>query len=351
VSSTLELELASRMKAADIIYSSPVKTQDEIDLAARASATIMVNARDELPKVKSALDSARDSSRIGLRLSLGRGGTEWSRFGIRSEGVGGVVEDMSRLGLRLSGLHFHLGSWLRYPAPYVKALEKVGGLLSDGPLASVAEGLEFVDIGGGIGVSGSSHKDVLDYARGFMSKHGVGGYIPHKPLMSRTQDSMESFAEAICGSFERDILPAAPDAVLWLEPGRLLAAPSFHLVVSVLAVRDSGVVVDGGINLLPSALHEKYRVVNLSKPLVRRANVNVWGPLPMSNDKIADGVLGGPPGVGDILCVMDVGAYNISMSPQFVQPQAAIVSVNGGVSRLVRRREDLSHRLGRDVLD
>ncbi len=350
VSSPLELELASMLKAPGRVYSSPGKTAADVAYAAGESATILVNSRDDLPKIEAALDSPGEGSKIGIRLSLGRPNAEWSRFGVRPEDVGAVVDEMEGLGIRLSGVQFHLGSWLSSPAPYVTAIRAVGRMLSGGPLRHAAAGLEFVDVGGGIGVRGSAHKGALDYARGLMAKHGVGHRLPKAaPRFDFASDSLDSFAQAICGSFKREILPSSPGAGLWLEPGRLLAAPSFHLVVSVLAVRDSGLVVDGGINLLPNALNEKYAVLNLSKPAGRYREADVWGPLPMSNDRLADGVFGGEPEVGDVLCVMGVGAYNLSMSPQFAAPQAAVVSLKGGEARLVRRREDLSYRMGRDV--
>ena len=103
----------------------------------------------------------------------------------------------------------------------------------------------------------------------------------------------------------------------------------------------------GGI--FPNAIHEHYPVVNLTRHARQKTQVRLYGPLPMSNDKIAEQVFGGRPEVGDVLCIMNVGAYNVSWAQQFVKPLAKVVSMAKDGLRQVRREEDLGYRLGRDV--
>ena len=58
------------------------------------------------------------------------------------------------------------------------------------------------------------------------------------------------------------------------------------------------------------------------------------------------------PRPGDLLAVLDAGAYGFSMSSQYnSRPRAAEVLVDGGEARLIRRRETLDDLLGpeRDV--
>jgi hypothetical protein len=46
---------------------------------------------------------------------------------------------------------------------------------------------------------------------------------------------------------------------------------------------------------------------------------------------------------------MNVGAYNISWSQQFIKPLAKVISLSKGGLKEVRREEDLAYRIGRDM--
>lgn len=351
VSSLLELKLADRLNVGDTVFNSPGKTLEELIFAVEKSAVIIIDNLDELGRIKNALETTSREPILGIRLSQnGLKASEWSRFGVSLKEMPDVIRELNRMDLTLSGLHFHIGSGFRNASPYESALNNLGRLLKDKAFEEVVGDLHFIDVGGGIGAGGSRHKDVLDYALGFMEKiSGVGGLSSLRGHSYSKVEAIQSFADRICTSFKRNINPVLGDVELWIEPGRWLVSTCTHMLSKVLSVKRDSVVIDGGINLLPNVLHENYPVVNLSDNVTTKTKVKVYGPLCMSNDRIASQVFGKRPAVGDILCMMNVGAYNISWSQQFIKPLARVVSMSEDGLKEVRREEDLEYRIGRDV--
>jgi diaminopimelate decarboxylase len=351
VSSLLELKLADRLGVSDVVFNSPGKIMEEIIYAIEKSVVIVIDNLNELEKIRKASDTVGETPVLGVRLSLhGVRGGEWSRFGVPVKKMPELLEKLGGMDLTLSGLHFHIGSGFKSPAPYESALRELGLLLKSGLFEKAGNPLHFIDIGGGFSTAGSRHKDLLDYTFNLVEKYS--GYTGLRPLRDYNYggvESIQSFADRICGSFKSEVASVLGDVELWVEPGRWLVSECIHLLTTVLALKEDGVVVDAGINLLPNVLHENYPVVNLSKHSEEKTRVTVYGPLCMSNDRISSQLYGGRPGVGDVLCVMNVGAYNVGWSQQFIKPLAKVVSLSEGGLKEVRREEDLEYRIGRDA--
>jgi diaminopimelate decarboxylase len=350
VSSLLELQLAKKLKAADVVFNSAGKTSQELDFAV-GSATVIADSIDELGRIRQSAERAGVEPRIGVRLNLnGSKKTELARFGVSSGEFPAFAKELGRLGLRLSGIHFHIGTALASPKPYVKALSRVAEIAKSGAFAGAADELEFIDIGGGIGAWGTRRKGYADYMLRHIEKlSGRSGASSLRAPSYPAVAPIGAFAHAIGDAFERDVRPVFGDVQMWLEPGRWLVAPCFHMLSTVLQVKGSGAVLDGGIDLLPNALHEDYPLANISNYSPKARRCCVMGPLPMSNDILSSHLFGGKPLAGDIVCAMNVGAYNLSWSRQFVKPMARVIAFSQGALRQVRREETLDYRLGRDA--
>jgi diaminopimelate decarboxylase len=351
VSSLIEIKLAEKIGVKDAVFNSPGKTSEEIADAIEESVTIIIDNLDELEVIRKASDAAERRPVLGVRLNpLGSGGGEWSRFGISMHEIPQLLSRMSRMGLKLNGLHFHLGSGFDSARIYEVALNKIGKSLRSRVFDGFRDDLKFIDVGGGFGAQGSRHKDIVDHSFKLLERFSGHGRLNYMREYNYSKaESIDSFAGRICNSFEKEIKPAVGDVELWLEPGRRLVSTCMHMLSRVLAVKNNSVVADAGINLLPNALHENYPVFNLSKQSAHRTKTTVYGPLCMSNDRIASQLFGGKPDVGDLLCVMNVGAYNTSWSQQFIKPLAKVISLSKDGLREVRREEDLAYRIGRDV--
>jgi diaminopimelate decarboxylase len=134
---------------------------------------------------------------------------------------------------------------------------------------------------------------------------------------------------------------------LLLEPGRSLIASAGTLLTRVVAIKTNGakrfVITDAGMNdlLRPSLYSAYHQIVNLSAragaPVVK---ADIVGPVCESGDFFAKDREIQEAGEGDLLAVMDAGAYAFSMASNYnFRPRPAEVLIEGGSPRLIRRRE------------
>jgi diaminopimelate decarboxylase len=134
---------------------------------------------------------------------------------------------------------------------------------------------------------------------------------------------------------------------LWLEPGRYLIARAGALLTHVLLVKEGRdkrfVVVDAAMNdLLRPALYQAFHRIEpvAQRPGARLQVADVVGPVCETGDFLArDREL--PQFVaGDLLAVLDTGAYGFAMASNYnLRPRAAEAMVDAGETRLIRRRE------------
>jgi diaminopimelate decarboxylase len=135
---------------------------------------------------------------------------------------------------------------------------------------------------------------------------------------------------------------------LLLEPGRFLVGPAGAYLARVVdrkSVDGSTVVVlDGGVHhvLRPALVGQEHRVrlVGKPSPLAKARPLTVAGSLCTGLDVLAAGVVLTPPDRGDLVAILDVGAYGYTESmPWFLShPVPAEVVIKGGRSALIRPR-------------
>ncbi|MGH7570776.1 MAG: diaminopimelate decarboxylase [Gemmatimonadota bacterium] len=208
------------------------------------------------------------------------------------------------------GLHMHIGSQITDPEPYRDGLRV---LLDCGRTArSAGAPVRWINAGGGFGISYD------------------GDPVP----------SAEDYARAI--------LPGVQDfgAELLLELGRYLVGPAGCLLTRVLYRKErSGralVVVDAGMNdLVRPALYEaKHRIWPLTERDGSRPT-DIAGPICESTDFLGRDRPLPPLEPGDLLAVLDTGAYGMAMASHYnTHPRAAEVWITeDGVAETIRRRE------------
>ena len=132
-----------------------------------------------------------------------------------------------------------------------------------------------------------------------------------------------------------------------LEPGRFLVGPAGAYVARVVDVKgpDSApvAILDGGINHLvrPALVRSEHRLAILAVDTVRAlVRTTVAGPLCTGLDVFTAEATLPRPRVGDLVAVLDAGAYGFTESMPFFlsHPSAAEVAVNDGRAQLVRPR-------------
>ncbi len=258
-------------------------------------------------------------------------GGEHSKHGIWHADLGAALAAIRRHGLKLVGLHMHIGSGVDY-AHLAQVGQAMVGLVRE----TVAAGhdLHAISAGGGLSVpyrDGDARIDV---------DHYFGLW-----------DTARREAEALVGHALK----------LELEPGRYLVAESAVLLAEVRAVKNAGanrfVLVDAGFNeLMRPAMYGAFHAMSLIAATgsggVAQPTV-VAGPLCESGDVFTQGPGGEvltrelpPAAAGDLLVIHDAGAYGASMSSNYnSRPLAAEVLVDADASRLIRRRQTVEELL------
>ena len=146
-----------------------------------------------------------------------------------------------------------------------------------------------------------------------------------------------------------------------LEPGRYLVGPAGAYVARVLDRKQVGgqhvVILDGGIHhvLRPALVGQEHRVRALtgvaSTPAgasAQRFPVTVAGPLCSGLDVFAQSAVMALPDPGDLVAVLDVGAYGLTESMPFFlsHPLPPEIAIRDGEARLARPRIDPDTWLG-----
>ncbi len=240
-----------------------------------------------------------------------RTGEKGHKFGIPFDDVTAAAElARSLANVRLIGLDMHIGSQLATFDPYGAALLRVLGLLTR-LRADGVDTIEYLDIGGGLGVTYRDEPpaDVSRFARGVK--------------------------EAIRGL----------GVSLVLEPGRFLVAEAGVLLARVLYRKRSGgkeyVITDAGMNDLVRPSH--YDAYHAITPVVPRGGhviADVVGPVCESGDFLALDREMEELRPGDLIAVHTAGAYGFAMSSNYnSRPRPAEVMVQDGGWRVVTTRE------------
>ncbi|MEM2006890.1 MAG: diaminopimelate decarboxylase [Sulfolobales archaeon] len=243
-----------------------------------------------------------------------------TKFGINLDSLSKALEIAKEHRLRIVGLHTHIGSGVFAVEPYLKVIK----LLLD--IAVNLRDLEFIDVGGGMGVPYKLGETEFDYvAFGRMVSELVEGYSKR-----------------------------AGEVKLRVEPGRFIVGNAGILLTRVVEIkvvefgglRKAFAIVDTSINhLVRSVMMDTYyEVVAVSKASTQhKVEVDVVGNLCMAGDIIARARDLPPLEEGDVLAFLNAGAYTYSMSMNYnMRPRPAEVLVYDGVVRLTRRRESFA---------
>jgi len=230
---------------------------------------------------------------LWLRLDLGHGeghhekvrtGGVAAKFGLPIARFDAFVDEARKLGVRISGLHAHLGSGIDDPHHWRSVYANLAGL------ADNAGTIETIDIGGGLP-------------------------IPYTP-------DAQDFDLTLWRSGLDEIKSAYPRYALAIEPGRYLVAESGALLLTVTQVVEKDGVrrvgCDAGMNaLVRPAMYEAYHGIhNLSRlGDGETAAFDIVGPICESGDVLGRSRLLPLATVeGDVLLVADAGAYGMAMA-------------------------------------
>ena len=332
----LERVLAAAPEAASrVVYSGVGKTAAEIDLAL-GSGILAFNVESEAELELLAVRARKLKSRARFALRVNPDvfaethpyistGLREHKFGIDIRKALAIYKAVARnRWLEAYGISFHIGSQIRTAAPFGAAMERVNKLLRQ----LVREGivLQAVDAGGGLGI---------DYHAGKFD------------ASAKVKEYAAAIEEAL-GGFEGRLL---------IEPGRFLVAQAGALVARVLQVKRSGsktfVITDAGMNdLIRPALYQAHHEIVPVRPRAGKARiVDVVGPVCETGDFFARDRKLAPLEPGDLIVLLDAGAYGMAQSSNYnTRVRAAEVLVEGAKPRLIRRRETMTDLLAPEMV-
>jgi diaminopimelate decarboxylase len=226
------------------------------------------------------------------------------------------------------GVSVHIGSQIRAVEPFAAALARVAALVGD--LRKDGHDIRYVDAGGGLGI---------DY-----------NDSPAEPKFDPAR-KVNEYAAAL------KKVSATLDAHLLLEPGRFLVAQAGALLTRVLVVKKNGtktfVITDAAMNDLirPALYQAHHEILPVMKAKGKGSAVDVVGPVCESGDFFARDRVMPRVKAGDLVVLLDAGAYGMSQSSNYnTRVRPAEVLVDGATAKLIRRRETLKDLFAPEIL-
>jgi diaminopimelate decarboxylase len=223
------------------------------------------------------------------------------------------------------GIQMHIGSGITDVENYVKAVKR---LLEVAKHAhdSIGIDISYIDLGGGIAV-------------------------PYRP--EEKQVDLDAFIGRLYGFIKEKLSEfglGLPE--IWIEPGRYIVAESGVILTRVTTLKNSPgkmfTGVDAGFNTLirPAMYGSYHHILNASAMDGLPEKYDVYGPLCESGDLFARDREIPTINEGDLLAIMNTGAYGFSMASNYnSRPRPAEVLVLAGEPRLIRKREEFSDLL------
>ncbi len=334
----IAIAVAAGVDAQQVVVHGVNKSREDLNAACEHAGIIVI---DNISELQHLLDLSKEMNipELWLRFQPGiavdthayrQTGQAGSKFGMDLEQGLRAAQICRDNKLPLTGIHFHLGSQFRDPAPLVPALERALDLA----LKIDLEEAWTLSPGGGLGVA--YHEDEL-------SQPSQDEYIQ---LLSNTIKT---------GCSKRGL----PIPQLSLEPGRRLVARAGVAIYRVGTIKQMAdrkwILLDGGLADNPRQALYGARYVALPVRDPERLPVSpVWfaGPYCESGDVLIEALPFPELQEGDLVAVPVSGAYQLSMSSNYNGARRpAVLWLYNGEAQVIREREPvdnlfkLDHRL------
>lgn len=302
----LQLALDTGMSGTHISFAGPGKRDEELALAIGSGTTLSVESRNELQRAAQIGEQLGIRPQIALRINpafrlkasgMHMGGGP-SPFGIDQETAPAVLQYATDLPIHLRGLHIYAGSQ-NLSAPHLIEAQDTIFRLALGLSGYFPEGMEWLNIGGGFGIPYFPSEQALEI----------------DPIMDKLARHVDQ-ATAHFGTCE-----------IVLELGRYLVGEAGVYLCRVIDRKISRgrtyLVTDGGMHQHLAASGNFGQVLRKNFPLVvadrvqidDTETVNVVGPLCTPLDVLGEKVELPHAQPGDLVAVLQSGAYGYSASP------------------------------------
>ena len=327
-SGELHLALEAGMPPEKLLFNGSSKSPADLRLAVEKGVKISVDSLDELHQLDAAARDAGKTVKMSFRVNPAlevpthpkiATGLATSKFGIPHKEIPAAYrEALSCKNVTPVGIHCHIGSQILDIEPFVRAAEVMVRIAQE--LTKTGVHLEFVDLGGGLGIPYRHDTDPAP--------------------------TPEDYAAKVVPVFKAGMAACGITPELWVEPGRSLVADSTVLLTRVNSTKSAHkrfANVDAGFNLLiRPAMYDAYHEVIVANNAAAAATSEstVTGPICETGDILAPDRKLPPLAAGDIIAVLDTGAYGYAMSSQYnSRPRCPEVLIKGSQVALMRRGE------------
>jgi diaminopimelate decarboxylase len=318
-----------------VVFSGVGKQAWEMDAALNAGILLFnVESEAELELLAERAQTLGKQASIALRVNPDvfaqthpyiSTGLREHKFGIAIDRAREVYRRATRLpGIQPAGVSVHIGSQIRDTAPFAESVKRVRSLIED--LRTDGINVQFLDAGGGFGI-----------------EYGRADFNP--------AERVAEYARAIRSALD------GLGVHLLLEPGRFLIAQAGALLSRVLYTKQNGskrfIITDAAMNdlirpALYGAHHEIVPVIHDNRP---HEVADIVGPVCESGDFFARDREIAELRSGDLVVLLDAGAYGMSLSSHYnTRVRPAEVLVEGNKARLIRRRETLDDLFAPEIL-
>lgn len=306
VASANEMDVALAAGAKHVSFAGPGKSADDIERAVAAGIVLNIESERELRAAVKAGEALGQTPRIALRVNpsfelkasgMKMGGVP-SQFGVDAERAPEVLERIEASGVSFEGFHIFAGSQNLRAESLIETQAKTLALAMELAAATPMK-VKLANIGGGFGIPYAPGDKRLDIA----------------PIGEALDRAMEEFRARM------------PDTEVAIELGRFLAGEAGVYICRVVDKKISRgqvfLITDGGLHHHLAASGNFGQVIRRNYPVVapahmgsaERETVHVVGPLCTPLDLLGAAVDLPKLEVGDLIAVMQSGAYGLTASP------------------------------------
>ncbi len=302
----LKIALNSGMTASEISFAGPGKREEELAFAIESEIEINVESEKELERISQIASTKGMRPKIALRvnpdfelkLSGMKMGGRPTQFGIDAERIPGVLDHIKDSNVEFQGFHIFSGSQNLRAKSIIEAQQKTISLAINLSQNSPSP-IKMLNIGGGFGIPYFKGDDALDL-------------IP-------IGDNLELLIQKA----KREI----PEAKIIIELGRYIVGEAGIYVCKIIDKKLSRgqvfLITDGGLHHHLAASGNFGQVLRKNYPVLIGNNVtnneeetvSIVGPLCTPLDLLADKMEMSKATIGDLVVVLQSGAYGLSASP------------------------------------
>ena len=318
----LMLALKAGINKNKIVFSGVGKTESELKFAIEKKI-LLINSESE-SEIKIIEKIAKKKNvvvNIGIRLNPNTDantlkqistGKKENKFGVDEKTFLKLVSVLrTSKNIKLKCLSVHIGSQITNHKPYEKMLKAIDKIINKAKFK-----FEYIDLGGGMGISYEKNQKKLDY--------------------KKYKSAIEKFLRK-------------NNSKLIFEPGRSIIGNTAILISRVIYLKETSkkifVILDAGMNdmMRPALYGAKHQILPAFKNKKKsKKSYEFVGPICETTDKFLSVSNFNKLKERDLIFISDVGAYGSSLSSNYnIRPKPSEILINKSKITILKKRQKL----------